>query len=42
MDNFYDQAEKILIRLDDSLALFLVQMQLVGKLSSKELFYDIL
>lgn len=40
MDNFYNEAEKILKRLDDCLALFLVQKQLAGKLDLEDVFFD--
>jgi hypothetical protein len=40
MDNFYNEAEKILKRLDDCLALFLVQLQLAGKSDPQDVIFD--
>ena len=40
MNNFYDDAEKVLKRLDDSVALLVAQMKLGGKLDPEDVFFD--
>jgi hypothetical protein len=40
MNNFYDDAEKVLKRLDDSVALIVAQMKLGGKLDPEDVFFD--
>ena len=40
MNNFYDDAEKVLKRLDDSVALIVAQMKIGGKLDPEDVFFD--
>jgi|JFJP01.1.fsa_nt_gi hypothetical protein len=40
MDNFYDNTEKILKRLDKQVTLIVAQMKLGGKLEPEEVFFD--
>lgn len=40
MNNFYDDAEKVLKRLDESVALLVAQMKLGGKLDPEDVFFD--
>lgn len=40
MENFYDEAEKILKRLDESVGLLVAQMQLGTKTDPEDVFYD--
>ena len=40
MNNFYDDAEKVLKRLDESVALIVAQMKIGGKLDSEDVFFD--
>lgn len=40
MDNFYNEADKILKRLDESVGLLVAQMQLGAKTDPEDVFYD--
>ena len=40
MNNFYDDAEKVLKRLDESVALIVAQMKIGGKLDPEDVFFD--
>jgi len=40
MDNFYDDAEKILKRLDEQVALLVAKMKVGGKLDPEDIFFD--
>lgn len=40
MDNFYNEAEKVLKRLDESVTLITTQMKLGAKTDSEDVFYD--
>ena len=40
MNNFYDDAEKVLKRLDESVALLVAQMKIGGKLDPEDVFFD--
>ncbi len=41
MNNFYDDAEKILKRLDEQVALLVAQMKIGSKLDPEDIFFDI-
>ena len=40
MNNFYDDAEKILKRLDEQVALLVAQMKIGSKLDPEDIFFD--
>jgi hypothetical protein len=40
MNNFYDDAEKILKRLDEQVALIVAQMKIGSKLDPEDIFFD--
>jgi hypothetical protein len=40
MNNFYDDAEKILKRLDEQVALLVAQMKIGSKLNPEDIFFD--
>jgi hypothetical protein len=40
MNNFYDDAEKILKRLDEQVALIVAQMKIGSKLDPEDVFFD--
>ena len=40
MNNFYDDAEKVLKRLDDSVALLVAKMKMNEKFDPEEVFFD--
>lgn len=40
MNNFYDDAEKILKRLDEQVALLVAKMKVGGKLDPEDIFFD--
>ena len=40
MNNFYDDAEKVLKRLDEQVALLVAQMKIGSKLDPEDIFFD--